>query len=219
MKKSAFTLIELLVVIVIIAILAGIAIPVFGKTMERAHATNCLNNLKQLGLGTVVYLGDNEDTVFKAADSWPTTLYGKYVPDWKAFKSPFDKRSDTAGQALISYAINTNILDRTGGFSGNADQYKFPSQLVYMAPNIDRSESAVKFIDISVPTSGTGTGTGPALAEPTVVTDKASFRGTHLNRRDINVLFADAHAASEKYWDFSNSAGEDGLKRWKPLGK
>ena len=74
MKKSAFTLIELLVVICIIAILAGIALPVFNRVTEKAHATGCMNNLRQLGIGTLAYLSDHDDLIFKAGDKWPELL-------------------------------------------------------------------------------------------------------------------------------------------------
>jgi prepilin-type N-terminal cleavage/methylation domain-containing protein/prepilin-type processing-associated H-X9-DG protein len=62
--KRAFTLIELLVVIAIIAILAAILFPVFAQAKEAAKKTSCLSNMKQLGLGLQLYLGDNDDRVF-----------------------------------------------------------------------------------------------------------------------------------------------------------
>ena len=56
--KLAFTLIELLVVIAIISILAAILFPVFAQAKEAAKSTQCLSNMRQLGTGFAVYLGD-----------------------------------------------------------------------------------------------------------------------------------------------------------------
>jgi len=56
--RRGFTLIELLVVIAIIAILAAILFPVFARAREKARATSCLSNLKQLNLGYQMYCSD-----------------------------------------------------------------------------------------------------------------------------------------------------------------
>ena len=59
-KQKGFTLIELLIVIAIIALLAAILFPVFARARENARRSSCQSNLKQIGLGVIQYLQDND---------------------------------------------------------------------------------------------------------------------------------------------------------------
>ena len=125
-----FTLIELLVVIAIIALLMAILMPALNRAREQGKRTACLNNLRQLAMGWILYADDSDDKIVHAntgrddawvrwrgrVDSEQERMEGielgflyRYCPDVKLYKCPTGIRGE-----IVTYAI----VDAMNGYDG-----------------------------------------------------------------------------------------------------
>ncbi len=117
-SKRAFTLIELLVVIAIIAILAAILFPVFASARERARASACANNLKQMSTAFHMYFED-WDGVFQPCEGWiPLGASYGWINDIRAYNK-------TLGVWKCP-SSNVNIAYTTGGGRGKLSPRLLP---------------------------------------------------------------------------------------------
>ena len=109
--RRHFTLIELLVIIVIIALLAGLLLPVLSKAREKARLTACMSNLRELSQGWTMYCDD-----YRVKWSpWISTLYPDYLGAKEVFRCPADRNPDDTAPA--------NWIQRADGkYSGAYDR-------------------------------------------------------------------------------------------------
>jgi len=140
MHRNAFTLIELLLVIAIIAQLAAILFPVFGRVRETARRSSCQSNLKQIGLGILQYTQDYDEVMPRSFygtgnginESNTTTVYKwmdavyPYIKGEQIFSCP----SDTVNKPYIYHKnLVVGNSKNYGSYAANQLYYRHDDEL------------------------------------------------------------------------------------------
>jgi prepilin-type N-terminal cleavage/methylation domain-containing protein/prepilin-type processing-associated H-X9-DG protein len=117
-RIKGFTLIELLVTIAIIAILAAILFPVFARAREQARKSACMSNLKQIGIGVMMYVQDYDES-YPACDIMNTDL-GTIQAEWYDVIAPYMKNTQVFVCPSAGVIVNSSgVKVGNGGYGWN----------------------------------------------------------------------------------------------------
>src|ERR1051325_1976103 len=121
--RQAFTLVELLVVIAIIAVLGSLLIPAVARAPGSGRQIFCENNLRQLGIGWIVYAQDNNDHITYNLGGTATKLMLDRGEHFNWANSLLDWETNSSNTNIL---LNTQVA--TGpSVGGTAQVFRCPS--------------------------------------------------------------------------------------------
>lgn len=171
-KSRAFSLLEILIVLSLVALLAVLLLPSYKNLIARSESMVCMNNLRQIGVAVLNYVGEN-DNKFPIIE--PNANDPVYDPE---------KEAKPLLEELEPYGVTTNLLKCP------ADHHYFPTRgMSYQwRPFVDEENALAP--KIYGRRGGAGWVIRPSWA--TVCTD---FTGVHFGR--MNRLYADGHVKAQ----------------------
>jgi general secretion pathway protein G len=204
-NRWAFTLVELLVIIAVIAILAALVLPALTRTKALANAATCVSNLKQWGVATMIYAGDNED--FLPPDGRPngtSTNSGWYIDLPRSINIPTYPE--------LPWRTNAGMP---------------PTRSIWVCPSSTNKSNGLNlfFYCLNQHVNDTGVNNRPirltAIRSPTrtvwlfdngkrAAVAQQNNAALRVHNKGAQFLFLDGHAArfrNTEYWDFANNRG------------
>ena len=211
LRIKGFTLIELLIVIGIIAVLAGLVLPIYGNIQLAGKRTQSLSNLRQLGMAALSYANDNNGSLPAQGDAttWASAATGTTTENAQWYNVL--PRTYANSKGLGDYASNTaGFYARGSMFYVPAAKYpstKLNAPLFAVAYNSKLITGAYSNVRLQLITFPAQTvlfqeagvpGETPIRGQKAYTTQPASFASRTAARYNGNTIlaFCDGHVAS-----------------------
>ena len=192
-KDAGFTLIELLVVVVIILILAAILLPVFAKVRDKAREVHCINNLRQIGFATALYINDYDGRYHPYNEGEWVKLIQKYAQKWLIARCPADADGYTLAEKSYADYWKNVYTDYWSGY--------IPNVVPPLEKAIIYKSNTVYMMD--GPPNGDGHHTWWGL--PTSwINDTLCQKAERRHNDGFSVLFCDWHVKHARSSDFKS---------------
>ncbi len=179
----AFSLVELIVVIAIVGMLAVMVAPEVDRVQARAQSVTCVNNLRQIGIGVLGYVGENDNTYPLIEPNENDPVYGKETKD----KGEYEVQPML--EVLEPYGVTTGVLKCPADIRGKGGTVYFTERgtSYQWRITVDGENATAPMI------YGGRRGYGVRVAKPSLVTICTDFLAIHSGR--LNRLYADGHVS------------------------
>lgn len=181
-SSGGFTLIELIVVIAIIGMLVVLSVPELTRVRTRAQSTVCVNNLRQVGIGVLNYVADNDNTYPVVEPNPNDPIYTDPIPGEDGYQEVKPML-----EALEPYGVTEGVLKCPADLRRSPSYFSSYNSSYQWRITVDGENATSPMI------YGGRRGFGVRVAKPSRVTICTDFEPIHGGR--VNRLYGDGHVS------------------------
>jgi prepilin-type N-terminal cleavage/methylation domain-containing protein/prepilin-type processing-associated H-X9-DG protein len=184
-RASGFTLVELIIVIAIIGMLVAMTIPEWGRIQTRSQSIVCVNNLRQVGIGVLSYVAENDNTFPMIEPNPGDPVYDQKEKSEDGPETEYQVKPML--EALEPYGVTEAVLKCPTDIRRADSYFKTYNTSYQWRVTVDNENATTPMI------YGGRRGNGIRIAKPSRVTICTDFMTLHGGR--MNRLYGDGHVS------------------------